>query len=185
MARDVTVARRYALALFMAATKKSAVEQVGTDLANVTSLSGDAADRIRLFLEAPQVSTEQKLLVIEAGLRPVVHPLVVEFYKLLLRKKRFFNLREIAEEFERLVEEHKGIVRAKVTSAVPLHDAELTALVSSLERRLTKTVRVVSHVDSALIGGVIVRVGDSIADKSVRTLLNQMRDELLAARIPS
>jgi len=54
-----------------------------------------------------------------------------------------------------------------------------------VERRLTKTVRVVSHVDPALIGGLVVRVGDRIADKSVRTLLTQMRDELLAARIPS
>jgi len=134
------------------------------------------------FLAARQVPTEHKLAAIEAAFRPSVHPLVVEFYRLLLRKKRLFEMRTIFGEFERLVEVHRGVVRARVTSALPLHDAELTQLVGALESGMNKKVRVVANVDPAILGGLVVRIGDRIADKSVRTMLTRLRDQLLAAR---
>ena len=185
MARDVTVARRYAQALFMAAQKKDVVARVGEDLAAVLAADHAMGDRLRLFLEAPQVPTDQKRAVVEKGLAPFAHRLVIEFIKLLLAKKRLFNMRDIVEEFGRLVEQHQGIVRARVTSAVPLKDAELSGLIASLEQGLAKNVKVDAHVDSTLLGGLVVKVGDRIADRSVTTLLSQMREQLLATSLPS
>jgi F-type H+-transporting ATPase subunit delta len=185
MARDVTIARRYAQALFLAARKKDVVARVGQDLATVQQADAAMDDRLRLFLEAPQVPTDQKIEVVEKGLRPSVHPLVVEFFKLIINKKRLFRMRDIEGEFARLVEEHEGIVRAKVTSAVPLTDSELTALVASLEQNLSKKVKVDAHVDPAILGGLVVKVGDRIADQSVTTLLAGLREQLLAASLSS
>ena len=183
MARDVTIARRYAQALFLAARKKDVVARVAQDLASVQKADAAMDDRLRLFLEAPQVPTDQKIEVVEKGLRPSVHPLVVEFFKLIINKKRLFRMRDIENEFERLVEEHEGIVRAKVTSAVPLKDSELSALVASLEQGLSKKVKVDAHVDPAILGGLVVKVGDRIADRSVTTLLSGLREQLLAASL--
>jgi F-type H+-transporting ATPase subunit delta len=183
MARDVTIARRYAQALFMAASKKDVIARVGQDLATLRTADQAADDRLRLFLEAPQVPTDQKIEVIEKGLRPFAHPLVVEFLKLLIAKKRLFRMRDIEHEFERLVEQHQGIVRARVTSAVPLNDAELNGLVASLEQGLSKKVKVDAHVDPAILGGLVVKVGDRIADRSVTTLLSELREQLLAASL--
>ncbi len=182
MARDVGIARRYAQALFLAARKKEAVDRVWDDLQGVVAVDHAAGDRFRLFLEAPQVPTEHKFAALEATFRPVVHPLVVEFFRLLLAKKRMFELRTIVGEFERLVEAHRGVVRARVTSAIPLLDAELSQLVGALETGMKKKVRVVANVDPAILGGLVVRVGDRIADKSVRTMLTRLRDQLLSAR---
>lgn len=182
MARDTGIARRYAQALFLAAQKKDAVDRVWDDLTGVLAVDQAAGDRFRLFLEAPHVPTEHKFAALEATFRPVVHGLVVEFFRLLLNKKRLFELRTIVGEFGRLVEDHKGVVRARVTSALPLLDAELAGLVSALESGLKKKVRVVSNVDPGILGGLVVRVGDRIADKSVRTMLTQLREQLLAAR---
>ncbi len=182
MARDSGIARRYAQALFLAAQKKDAVDRVWDDLQGVLAVDRAAGERFRLFLEAPQVPTEHKFAALEATFRPVVHGLVVEFFRLLLNKKRLFELRTIVEEFERLVEIHKGVVRARVTSALPLADAELDGLVAALEGGMKKKVRVVSNVDPGILGGLVVRVGDRIADKSVRTMLTQLREQLLAAR---
>ena len=183
MARDVTIARRYAQALFLAARKKDAVDRVAQDLASVSKADAAMNDRLRLFLEAPQVPTDQKIEVVEKGLRQFVHPLVIEFLKLLIAKKRLFRMRDIAEEFGRLVEEHQGIVRARVTSAVPLNDTELNGLIASLEQGLSKKVKVDAHVDPAILGGVVVKVGDRIADRSVTTLLSELREQLLAASL--
>jgi len=183
MARDVTIARRYAQALFLAARKKDAVDRVAQDLAGVNKVDAAMNDRLRLFLEAPQVPTDQKIEVVEKGLGPSVHRLVIEFFKLIINKKRLFRMRDIAEEFGRLVEEHQGIVRARVTSAVPLTDSELTALVASLEQSLSKKVKVDAHVDPAILGGLVVKVGDRIADQSVTTQLDRLREQLLAASL--
>jgi F-type H+-transporting ATPase subunit delta len=108
---------------------------------------------------------------------------VVEFFKLLLAKKRLFRLRDIVVEFARLVEKHEGIVRAHVTSAVPLKDSELTALVAALEHGLAKKVKLDAHVDPAILGGVVVKMGDRIADQSVTTQLARLREQLLAASL--
>jgi F-type H+-transporting ATPase subunit delta len=185
MARDVSIARRYAQALLMAARKKDAIARVGEDLAGVLAADRASGDRLRLFLESPQVPTDQKLKVIEAGLGPFTHPLVVVFLKMLLTKKRLFFLRDIVTEFSRLVEEFQGVVRARVTSAVPLVDSELNALVASLEHGLAKKVKLDAHVDPAILGGMVVKVGDRIADRSVTTLLSEMREQLLAASLSS
>jgi len=74
-------------------------------------------------------------------------------------------------------------VRARVTSAVPLTDSELTALVASLEQSLSKKVKVDAHVDPEILGGLVVKVGDRIADQSVTTLLAGLREQLLAASL--
>ena len=63
MARDVTIARRYAQALFMAASKKDVIARVGQDLDVLQKVDHAADDRLRLFLEAPQVPTDQKIEV--------------------------------------------------------------------------------------------------------------------------
>jgi F-type H+-transporting ATPase subunit delta len=181
VAKDVAIARRYAQALFMAALKKNVVEQIGQDMQAVLALDQSIGDRFRLMLEAPQVTTEHKHAILEASLRPYVHPLVVEFFRLLMLKKRAFRLRDIVEEFERLVEDHQGIVRARVTSAVPLTDDESRRLVAELEKALSKKVRVVRSVEPEILGGLVVRVGDRIADKSIRSMLNRLRDQLLGA----
>ena len=182
MARDTGIARRYAMALFLAARKKEAVDRVWDDLEGFIVVDRTMGSRFRLFLEAPQIPTEHKFAALEATFRSYVHPLVLEFFRLLLRKKRLFELRAIIGEFERLVEAHRGIVRARVTSAIPLGDGELAQLVDALESGMNKKVRVVANVDAAIIGGLVVRIGDRIADKSVRTMLTQLRDQLLAAR---
>jgi F-type H+-transporting ATPase subunit delta len=100
----------------------------------------------------------------------------------LLNKKRLFELRTIVEEFQGLVEDHRGILRARVTSAVPLADRELDGLVAALEKGMAKKIRVVSNVDPGILGGLVVRVGDRIADQSVRAQLNRLREQLLDAR---
>ena len=182
MARDTGIARRYAQALFLAAGKKDAVDRVWDDLQGVLAVDRAAGDRFRHFLENPQVTTEHKFAVLEATYRPVVHGLVVEFFRLLLAKKRLFELKTIVEEFERLVEDHRGVLRARVTTALPLHDKELNALVTALEAGLRKKVRIVSNVDPQILGGVVLRVGDRIADTSVKKQLADLREQLLAAR---
>jgi F-type H+-transporting ATPase subunit delta len=85
---------------------------------------------------------------------------------------------EITDQFEALVEHAQGIRRAHVVSAVPLAEAERTRLHTTLESWTRSKVRLTSEVDAALLGGALVRLGDRVIDRTVRTLLEAIGHQL-------
>jgi F-type H+-transporting ATPase subunit delta len=178
--RETGLAARYAEALFGAATARGVADAVGPDLQSLLTL--DARDpSFRTFLESPGVGEEAKRRVIEEVLGPRVHPLTTRFLRLLLAKKRIPYLAEAARAFAALLERQQGIVRARVTSAVPLDDDQRARLRAALERRTGFKVVLEPRVDRAVIGGVVVQYGDHILDDTVRARLAGLRERLLAA----
>lgn len=182
MARDAAVAGRYAQALFNVALGRNVLERAGEDVKALLAL--DAKDpSLRLFLESPQVRDDHKHALVDSVLGSRVDRTVTEFVHLLLRKKRFLHLVEMAHKFEELIEAHQGIGKAHVLTAVPLTDAESKALVRELETLTRQKVRLLAKVEPGIIGGVVVRLGDRIIDRSVSSLLSQMREDLLNAPV--
>ncbi len=182
MAREPSIARRYAQALFNVALKKSVLDAAADDMQAIIALNAKDAT-LRLFLESPQVRDDHKHAVVDTVLAPHVDRIVAEFVHLLLRKKRLLYLGMIATEFEVLVEAHRGIEKARVTTAVPLTDAESAGLVRELEALSGKKILLTPRVEPAIVGGVVVKLGDQIIDRSVRSLLDQMREDLLNAPV--
>jgi F-type H+-transporting ATPase subunit delta len=111
-----------------------------------------------------------------------VSPLVLNLAKLLVSKGRSRDARAVAEAFGRMADEHEGIVHATVTTALPLGAAQLGAIESRLSVSLGMRVSATAVVDAAIIGGVVVRVGDRLVDGSVRTRLRRLRRELEGVR---
>jgi F-type H+-transporting ATPase subunit delta len=107
-----------------------------------------------------------------------VLPTVALFVDLLLRKKRLREFATIADEFESLVEQALGIVRAHVVSAVPMREDETRRLHEALERRTRSNIKLTSEVDATLMGGALVRIGDRVMDRSVHTLLETIEKQL-------
>jgi F-type H+-transporting ATPase subunit delta len=94
--------------------------------------------------------------------------------KVMAENKRLSALSEVHRRFESLRYESEGVLDAEITSAFPLSEAEVSALLSSLSTKFGKRVQASTHVDQALIGGVKVAVGDWVVDGSVRARLDQM-----------
>jgi len=116
--------------------------------------------------------------VLEQGLAQRVLPSVRVFADLLLRKKRIALLEAIAHEFQAIVERAKGLERATVVSAVRLTDGERDRLHRELERFTGKKIVLESLVDASLVGGAYVRIGDRVIDRSVRSLLGSLAQQL-------
>ena len=108
---------------------------------------------------------------------------VALFIDLLLRKKRINELPSIVTEFEALVERKEGVQRAQVVSAVPLTEAERAKLHAEIERMTGKKIRLTAEVDARLLGGALVRIGDRVIDRSVRTLLDAVEHRLLETSV--
>ena len=180
--RDRKVATRYAGALLASAREAGVLEGVAESYAAVLDLHLAQTD-LRIFLESPQVRTEEKKELLKTVFGPHIEPLLLNFALLLIDKNRMENFRDIGEEFAALVEQEKGLVRARVTTAVPLPDDLEKQLRDKLAGLTGKTMILEKRVDPAVIGGVKVVMGDQILDGTVRTNLDLLRKTLEKAQV--
>jgi F-type H+-transporting ATPase subunit delta len=182
MKQDTTVASRYAKALFLVTEKRKETVRALADLQGLLEvLKPDS--RVGGFLASPSVRPADKRALIQKGLGDKVTRTVLVFVDLLLRKQRLAGFATIVAEFEALVEKSQGIQRAEVTSAVPLTAPELKRLHRELERVTKSKINLTTEVDERLLGGALVRIGDRVIDRSVRTLLSAIEQQLMEVSV--
>ncbi len=172
MAEIATVARPYAEAAFRAALEEKALARVGDSLAVAAAVAGD--ERVRSLLSDPRVGAQQKkaLFADVAGER--MDEVTRNLISLLVDNGRDELIGSIAEQFDELKHEHERVLKARITSAQPLTDAQRADIVGALERRYGKKVEAEMDVDPELLGGARVQVGDQVIHASVRDALGQM-----------
>lgn len=178
--REGRVARRYARALFNSALHAQVIEAVDEALQQVLSTLREQPLLRQLLLD-PLIPRERKGQMVQQTLGRDTHPLVASLLNLLVDKRREALLADVVREFERLRDEHLGIVRAQATVAYPFDSEQEQALRHSLERRTGKTVLLDVETDPSLIGGVVVRIGDMVIDGSIRGQLLRLKQYLLNA----
>ena len=186
MIKDASVAARYARALQILTEKQAAkggqaplavLEQTLAELQGLTKLLGPGT-RVGKFLADPQVSPADRRKLLDSGLQGNAMPSVRVFADLLLRKKRIGMIEAIAQEFQAIVERVQGLERATVVSAVPLTADEQKRLHGELARYTGKKIVLDVQVDASLLGGAYVRIGDRVIDRSVKTLLEAIANQL-------
>lgn len=177
MMQDTTVAARYAKALFLVTEPRGETAQALADLKGLWEVVKPGT-RVGYFLATPQVLLSDKRKALLQSLEGASLRSVALFLDLLLKKKRLAELERVVTEFEALVERAQGLQRAHVVSAVPMTDAETQRLHAELERYTKKKIRLTAEVDSSLVGGALVRIGDRVVDRSVRTLLETIGRQL-------
>jgi F-type H+-transporting ATPase subunit delta len=180
--KDVSVSGRYARALFLLSEKRRETVAALEDLKGVQTLLAHGSPAART-LASPQVRLSDKRKLLATALEGRAVPSVVAFTDLLLRKKRLTLLPDIAREFEALVEHAQGIRRAHVVSAVALTTAERARLHTTLEAYTQSKVRLTAEVDPTVLGGALVRIGDRVVDRTVRTLLEAIGHQLHEASV--
>ncbi len=99
---------------------------------------------------------------------------------LLVERRRLGVLDDVIEAYQKLLDERTGTVRAVVTAAAPLSESERAAISDRLEKATGKSIEMEVGQDSSLIGGVVVRIGSTVYDGSVRQQLRGFKDRLLA-----
>ncbi len=180
--KDTHVSRCYAQALFNVALSRSTVDIISSEITQLKSFN-DKDARFGNFLDAPQVLTEHKIAMVKALFTTRLSPSLLSFLLLLIEKGRVDHLGEIAREFEKLVRTHKGLIRARVTTAVFLDEVYKKRLRDRLENLTGKKVEILYKIDHSIIGGIIVQLEHKVIDRSVRNVLDNLRHELLAVKV--
>lgn len=176
------VAKKYGTALFQVAKKTGKVEEFFEDLRAIRAYVR-SDDRLLSFIEAPQITDTDKEAVIKTAFFDRVARPVYEFLVILNEKRRLALIVEIVDYYEQLYLEAIGVVKAVITTAVPLAGESLNVLTGKLEKLTGKTVRARTKVDSGIIGGVVVVLHNQIIDKSIRYQLQRLKERLMALKV--
>jgi F-type H+-transporting ATPase subunit delta len=177
--RDATIARNYAEALLMLARKADDLPAWGRLIDEVANAM-ERDDRLRRFLESPQVSADEKNAVLSKAYEDRAPRLFLRFLQRLVMNRRQMLIPDIANEYRDLVDEVEGRIHAQVTLAKDIDDEQRAEIARRLSHTLGKPVVPQVRINPNILGGIIVRVGDRVMDGSVRRRLGILRSRMLA-----
>jgi F-type H+-transporting ATPase subunit delta len=169
---------QYATALADIVLEQGASEPAKNQLADFGAAYAESAE-LRNFLATPAVTREAKHGVIEKLVaRLGASKIIRNFLFVIVDNQRIQLLPEIVNSFEQVLRQRQGVAEAAVASAVGLNDGQRTALVRTLERLTGKKIQAKYSLEPGLLGGAVVRIGDTIYDGSLSNQLNQLRARL-------
>jgi F-type H+-transporting ATPase subunit delta len=172
-------ASRYALAFIGVAEEQKSVDAVAADVRTLEGYLRQSKE-FAAFLKSPVVSREKKKKVLAEILEKTVGDLTKKFVMILATKGREELIPEILHQFNRLLDERRGILNVTARTAVPFTEAQERSLVARIEGATKKKARVTYVLDPSLKGGFLVQHEDTVWDASVRHQLELLRERFAA-----
>jgi F-type H+-transporting ATPase subunit delta len=170
------LAQVYARSLFDVAREHGRLEQLREQLAQFAQALADNPD-LRVFFFSPYFSTQEQQDAL-GGLLADADPEFVNFLELLIENHRMPVIFRIRRAFEQLWEQENQLLPVEITSAIELDAATTGSVVQRIGQSTGRKVMLSTRVDPSIIGGIVVRVGNSILDASIRNRLEQLRKQV-------
>lgn len=172
------IAARYAQALFDLAKEEGALAAIESDAEALDAALADSAD-LRDLIGSPLYSRDDQRAGIGAvAARLGVSGIMASTLGLMSEKRRLFVLPQLIARLRALIAADRGEVTAEVTSAVALTPAQAAELAETLKARVGKTVKLKTAVDESLIAGLVVKVGSTMIDTSIRAKLASLQNAM-------
>jgi F-type H+-transporting ATPase subunit delta len=169
------VAGRYANALFDLAAEEKAVPATAKGLADFQGLIDESSD-LKRFMLSPVFKAESQMSALEAlAAKAGLSGLALNFIRLMCANRRLAALSDAIKGFQALVAADKGEMIAEVTSAEKLSPAQIKDLQAALKAKLGRDVTLNTQIDQSLLGGLIVKVGTTMIDDSLKTKLQNLK----------
>lgn len=173
------IAQVYARSLFEVAKEHDKLDVVRDQLDELADALNDSRD-LQVFLFSPYFSTDEK----KEGLRKAVEDgdeALMNFLDLLLEKHRMPAIFRIRREYDDLWEEENRLLPVQVTSAIELDDSTVKQIGDTIGEQTGQRIDLTSEVDPDILGGIVLRVGNSVLDASIRNRLEQLRKQVAKA----
>jgi F-type H+-transporting ATPase subunit delta len=173
------IAAVYARSLFEVASEQGKLDVVREELGAFADALNETRE-LQVFFFSPYFSTQEK----EDGLERAVSdadPVVLNFLKLLIQKHRMPVIFRIRASYERMWEEENRLLPVQITSAVELDEKIVQQLGDRISEQTGRKVELSAQVEPDILGGIVVQVGNSVLDASVRNRLEQLRRQVVKA----
>jgi F-type H+-transporting ATPase subunit delta len=173
------LARVYARALFAAALEQGDLDELREQLGQFADAL-DAHRELAVFFFSPYFSSAEKQQSL-TGLLDGAQEIFLNFLTLLIENHRMPVIFRIRHEYERLWDEHNRTLPVQITSAIALDEQTTESLGRAIGERTGRKITLTARVDPDILGGIVVRVGNSILDASIRNRLEQLRTQVASA----
>jgi F-type H+-transporting ATPase subunit delta len=177
MAR-VTSGKRYAQAAFKLALEKGELDSWQASLRKIVDITTD--EKLVALLENPKLPFEAKKALLAERLGKI-NPLALNLAYLLVHKDRLGIVSDISQQYDRLLDTHRGIEHVEVITALPLGDEDMERISSRFGEITGHKVIIDAQVDPSIVGGIKTKIGDTVIDGSIRNRLQVLRKGLVEA----
>ncbi len=168
------VGKTYARALIGAALSAGVADDVLRQLNTLVDGYLASSEKLTAAFASPRIDQNEKNRVIDRLFGSEFHPVLVKFLKVMAKRDRLGFVGAVRTAAVSINDEMQGRLVAEVRTAVPMDEATRAAVVSRLSSTMNKQVRLVETIDPDLIGGMVVRVGDTVFDSSVANQIDKM-----------
>ncbi len=173
------IALVYARSLFEVAQERDVLDVVREQLAQFADAVNDNRD-LAIFFFSPYFSTKEKKEALKRAIDGA-DPTFMNFLETLLERHRMPAIFRIQARFETLWDQANRLLPVEVTSAVELDEETVESIAEQIRERTGQNVELSSHVDSDILGGIVLRVGNFVLDASIRNRLDQLRKQVARA----
>lgn len=180
---NTKVAQKYAQALLDVAQTSNTVDAVGEQLQKAVELT-EAVPQLLAVFQHPRISRDRKKQLVQRFFTdPDYSPLMRDFLSLLIDRKRAGLLPAIQRCYVELVHELRNLMPARVTTAIPLSEAERAMILQRLRELTGRDIILQADVDPHILGGLVIRVGGHLIDGSLTSHLEQVKERLKQTRV--
>jgi len=172
----VTSGKRYAQAAFELALEKGELDRWQSSLRKIADLTMD--ERLVGLLENPKLPFETKKAILTEFLG-TINPLALNLAYLLVHKDRLGIAGDISQQYDRLLDTHRGVEHVAVITALPLDDDGRKRISSRFEQMIGRRVVIDAQVDPSVVGGIKARISDTLIDGSVKSKLEALKKSLV------
>ena len=174
---ELSIARRYAQALNEQADLKGVTDMVDADIQMISNGLSESRE-LAGFFASPVISREKKADVIRSLFAEKVDATTLRFLELLVEKRREGVFPQLVIAYQEIRDQQRGVKGVIARTAHSLSESDLDKLTASLEKMTGNRIRLETKIDKSIIGGIVIRVGDTVYDASVTNQLATLRERL-------
>ena len=178
---SITSASRYSLALYELASESSSLQQVEDQCASLIDLISSNKDFSNLIKDPTSNQTDLLKIINKISDNNKFETLLKNFLSFLVTKKRFFYVEQILKSFIETCSKKRGELKAELQSAKELSNDEITKITEELTQNFSSKIKLNYKHDKSLIGGLIVQVGSTMVDTSIKNKLQQIENRMIEA----
>ena len=176
-----TSASRYSLALYELAEETKVVNDVEINSAAILKLISESEDFNLLIKDPTNNQNEQLLVISKLSENYKLNSLFVKFLNFLILKRRFFYLDKILKDFIDTCSKKRGEVKAELTSSKKLTIEEINNIKEELIKNFSSKIKLNYRYDASLIGGLVVQIGSTMVDTSIKNKLQKIENKMIEA----
>ncbi|MDA0758569.1 MAG: ATP synthase F1 subunit delta [Bacteroidetes bacterium] len=176
---SITSSSRYSLALYELANESNLLSKIEEQSSRILKLIQSSMDFANLIKDPTSIQYDLLNVINKISEQYKFESLLKNFLSLLITKKRFFYLEQILKSFIETCSQKRGELKAELRSAINLSNDEITKITDDLSKNFSSKIKLNYKQDKSLIGGLIVQVGSTMVDTSIKNKLQQIQNKMM------